>query len=161
MKRFWEKVDIRGEDECWLWKASKRAGYGAFKLNGEVVSAHRLAYSLVFGDPANWVCHRCDVRACCNPAHLFDGTRSDNMKDAFDKGRLGHFGGSKRSSFASSATGFKGVYVERGKYVARVWLEGKNVFIGYFEKAEEAADKFDAYVEEKNIGPSNKEIGLR
>lgn len=161
MKRFWDKVDVKGKDECWLWTASTRNGYGAFKLDGRVVSAHRIAYALEFGWPKNYVCHRCDIRICCNPKHLFDGTHSDNMKDAFNKGRLDHFGGSKRHSCANPATGFKGVYEERGKYVARVWLKGKNIFLGYFEKSEEAADKFDTYVTEKNIGPSNKELGFR
>jgi hypothetical protein len=33
------------------------------------------------------VCHSCDVRACCNPDHLWLGTQSDNIKDAIAKGR--------------------------------------------------------------------------
>lgn len=34
----------------------------------------------------------CEIRACVNPQHLFLGTRSDNLKDAFRKGRITHQG---------------------------------------------------------------------
>lgn len=33
------------------------------------------------------ILHKCDVRACCNPAHLFIGTQSDNIDDMHEKGR--------------------------------------------------------------------------
>jgi hypothetical protein len=33
------------------------------------------------------VLHRCDVRRCCNPAHLFLGTKRVNLWDACMKGR--------------------------------------------------------------------------
>lgn len=34
------------------------------------------------------VCHKCDVRHCVRPDHLFPGTQSDNIRDALRKGRF-------------------------------------------------------------------------
>lgn len=93
MDRFWEKVDIGTEGECWEWQAGGRGtGYGAIKVDGEVIDSHRMAWELTQGEIPEglFVCHHCDNRSCCNPKHLFLGTRSDNMKDAYEKGRLEH-----------------------------------------------------------------------
>ena len=50
--------------------------------------AHRAAWLLTFGNPIpDHVCHRCDTRLCCNPAHLFAGTAQINMDDMWAKGR--------------------------------------------------------------------------
>lgn len=89
-ERFWEKVDVRGADECWLWKNCRNPhGYGCFHLHGRRVLAHRLAFKLAGGViPAGLcVCHHCDRRACCNPAHLFVGSITDNDADMVRKGR--------------------------------------------------------------------------
>ena len=90
MKRFFDKVNKA--DECWEWNAALRGktGYGAFKLNGKVVDAHRLSYELHFGviPKGVLVCHRCDNRKCVNPNHLFLGTYKGNHQDGVNKGRI-------------------------------------------------------------------------
>lgn len=48
-----------------------------------------MAYILEFGGISGdlHVCHRCDVRNCCRPSHLFLGTNEENVEDKVRKGR--------------------------------------------------------------------------
>lgn len=83
IKRFWEKVDVRSEDECWLWKASINDGYGYFWTGYKMEMAHRTSWRLHNGPipEDKFVLHKCDNRPCINPGHLYLGTKSDNMRD--------------------------------------------------------------------------------
>lgn len=95
-KRFDEKIDRSG-DGCWLWTAGTRTGgygrigVGSLKSGFRVVSTHRLAWMLAHPfhalGPDDCVLHRCDVRNCCRPNHLFLGTKAQNTRDMDMKGR--------------------------------------------------------------------------
>lgn len=91
--RFWSKVDK--SDGCWLWRGQVlKNGYGVLAVTDEqgkrTTYAHRLVWELAVGPipPGMQLCHRCDVRDCVRPDHLFLGTQLDNMRDAKAKGRM-------------------------------------------------------------------------
>lgn len=84
------RVDSSG---CWLWHGDFNiAGYGRVYFAGtRNVLAHRLSVALFLGlPPGGWALHKCDVRNCVNPDHLFVGDRRDNAIDAVKKGRFGN-----------------------------------------------------------------------
>lgn len=100
-ERFWLKVNKNGPipercpelGQCHLWLgALNSSGYGQIVgEDGKKVSSHVAAWKLAGHEPlepGQELCHHCDVRRCVNEAHLFPGTRSDNMRDAAAKGRL-------------------------------------------------------------------------
>lgn len=95
--RLYEKCSIKDLNECWEWQAAScNNGYGRFKINGKLYGAHRVSFCLNnnYGidelDSNDFICHKCDNPSCINPNHLFLGDRSDNMKDAWEKGRIPH-----------------------------------------------------------------------
>lgn len=88
--RFWEKVDIGSLEECWEWMACcSQDGYGMIKVDGEVMRAPRVAWTLTYDEIPEGlcVCHHCDNPSCCNPDHLYVGTHADNMQDMSRRGR--------------------------------------------------------------------------
>lgn len=85
---FWTKVQRGAPDECWPWLGYRRpSGHGLTSHQGIPCNASRKAWILTHGIIKDGLCvnHRCDNAACCNPDHLYLGTRADNMYDYFGK----------------------------------------------------------------------------
>lgn len=87
-------IDSNG---CWIWTGFKFAkGYGGTSYRNKGERVHRAMYQAFHGVTLatnQFVCHSCDVRACCNPDHLWLGDAHANNTDASQKGR--HFEGKK------------------------------------------------------------------
>lgn len=85
---FWRKVERRGPDDCWPWNGYKGfSGHGRTTLLGVSTLASKKAWVLTHGPILTGLCvnHKCDNALCCNPAHMYLGTRADNMIDRWGK----------------------------------------------------------------------------
>lgn len=106
-ERFWSKVDIKSEEECWPWKESTSPeGYGKFSVGGREnqhkLNSHRVAKTLSMGkeiEEGKLVLHACDNPPCCNPEHLFVADHQTNMDDMVSKNRSAISFGSAKTNW--------------------------------------------------------------
>lgn len=130
-EKFWAKVVIGDADDCWPWTGfCKSSGHGLTSYKSHPIHASRKAWILLNGPIAADLCvnHRCDNAACCNPAHMYLGTRADNMVDLWSK-----------TPSAERAFGRKRVLNE--EQLERLWqLRRKG------KKLRECAEIFDVHI---------------
>lgn len=91
MKRlpFWDRVSKGAPNECWPWQGyRKSSGHGLTSLNSLPIHASRKAWVLTHGPIRGGLCvnHKskqvCALQGiCCNPDHMYLGSRADNMVD--------------------------------------------------------------------------------
>jgi len=84
---FWKKVK-KGKS-CWLFGGNQKDGYGILDFAYPEIRAHRYSWRISHGDipRGGHVLHKCDVRHCVNPDHLYIGTNADNIGDKVRRGR--------------------------------------------------------------------------
>ena len=140
--RFMSHVSPEPNSGCWLWAASTNsAGYGSFRVGSKArrtskkVLAHRFSFDLLVGPipQGMFVCHKCDVRSCVNPEHLYLGNEQINLSDMALKcrGRQSLAGlpyGVTRSRNSST----------KNPFTAQVHFLGENIQLGAYATAEEA-----------------------
>lgn len=103
--RLTRRVDHSGgPGACWPFTGYCRNGsdrgmefgHGRISVDGRLHEAHRVAWSVAHGRPVPdgmLVLHHCDFPPCCNPAHLYLGTHTDNVRDRERRGRARHLQG--------------------------------------------------------------------
>lgn len=89
----WDNVNDIVED-CWEWNASTIRGYAAFRFDGGIGYGHRYSFKRFYHiEPPEQsdhleLLHECSTKKCANPAHLWQGTRSQNMIHAVENGDI-------------------------------------------------------------------------
>jgi hypothetical protein len=128
LKRFWSKVEVRGDSECWPWLGSRSRKYGNMSVGRTSVLAHRVSFTVARGAiPVGMVIdHTCHVEHCVNPAHLQMVTQAQNTENL----RVAR----------NSPTGIRGVTwrADIGRWRARVQKFGTLYSAGDFRRIEDA-----------------------
>lgn len=106
------------EQDCWPFIGyTQKSGHGQYNIRGKTYYAHQVAYCVANGpwrDPELCVLHKCDNPACCNPSHLYLGTKLRNTRDMIERGRQSR--GEKHSTLTNeNVTEIKRLYKEGNK----------------------------------------------
>ena len=74
---------------CWLWTGGiSSSGYGSICVDKKYYGVHTIAARVWLKDFSYFlqVLHKCNVRLCFNPDHIYMGTPRDNIIDMINAG---------------------------------------------------------------------------
>lgn len=88
------KYTVDNTTGCWVIKRkdNKKNRYGRLKIYVDsipkYIGMHQASYLVYKGNITDgmWVLHKCNNSHCCNPEHLYLGTRQDNERDKANSG---------------------------------------------------------------------------
>lgn len=86
-----EAIAALDPDACIVYPGAKNnRGYGRRWHKGKLKLAHRAAWEDANGPipPGHVIRHTCDNPPCIRVSHLIDGTQSQNLTDAVQRGRI-------------------------------------------------------------------------
>lgn len=101
-------------------------GHMGIEINGKRYLSHRLAWLMVFG---KWPDHQID-----HINRIRDDNRIINLRDV-----PGIVNVNNKGNYRSNTTGFKGVTVKKGRFIAQITVNGKCKHLGSFDTAEQAS----------------------
>jgi len=100
-------------------------GYRSIRIEGKDYRAHRLVWKYHYGkDPKEFIDHIDGNRVNNNIENLREATKQQNN---FNRG-----------PHKNNKLGIKGVSKHRNKYTARIEINGKEKYLGFFDTIEEA-----------------------
>lgn len=93
LREFVESAIGSHQDDClnWPFPGSVSRGYGHLFIDGRTVKAHRYVCKKVHGPPPSrrhQAAHKCGVRSCINPRHLYWATALENTTDKYSHGTM-------------------------------------------------------------------------
>jgi hypothetical protein len=112
-------------------KAGFKDTYGhlGIEIDGKRYLSHRLAWLYVYG---KWPDHQID-----HINRIRDDNRIENLRDV-----PGVVNANNKGHYRNNTTGFKGVTIKNGRFIAQITIAGKCKYLGSFDTAEKASDAY-------------------
>jgi transposase len=123
LEKFWSKVDIKGENECWNWlgrKNKKNFGFlNCSKKKDMIASRIAILIKNKSLQEDDIVMHSCNENSCCNPNHLFIHHHKSNEKFYESPYFIKRFWNNIEKTTDGSCWNWKGCLFESGYGIIR------------------------------------------